>query len=187
MDRKKFLKTVPVIGATGALALTGCSTSTGNDDLDLSADAEILTSAAVREAEAINTYQAAIDLGLLSTQAYVDTASLYRQHHIEHLNIFNDLLQDLDAEPIAIAEQGIADGVNTNGDEEETVLFAMSLEFQAAQAYFTDSFTQLQSEEARLRMGEIFPIEVSHYVTLKAALGRSPAINAATFVGLTAD
>lgn len=186
MDRKSFLKKTPLLGATAALALAGCNTGTGSVDIDLTGDAEILTLAAIREDQAINTYQAVIDSDKFSSQAILETLGLFKDHHSEHLTIFNALLLDLEQNEINSGSQGLSEGFNQNDNEEETLIYTMNLELGAAQAYFIDAFQQLQGLNAKLKMGEIYPIELAHFLSLKEALGRSPIINAATFSEINA-
>jgi rubrerythrin len=187
MDRKKFLKTIPLIGIGGA-GLIGCSTGSGvgsEGSGDLSGDNLILTQAAEREAIAIQTYNAAAQSGIITDQGVLDTAVAYRDHHVEHLELFNDLLLAGDGEQVVLSEFGADSRINNVTDQEEAVVLAMTLEMEAANSYFTSSIRDLQGPTAREIMGSIFPIEVSHFVTLKAALGRNPAINAAVFSDLS--
>lgn len=184
MDRKKFLKSVPVLGAAGGLMLTGCSTGTGNDEIDLSGDAAILTEAAEREAVAIQTYNAAAASGLITSDAVLDTAVLYRDHHTEHLQTFNELIQEAGGNEVILSNFEADERIGGVSNQEEAVLLAMTLEMEAARAYFEQSVATLQGQNARNQMGAIFPVEVAHYTSLKAALGRNPAVNAASFLDL---
>jgi hypothetical protein len=189
MDRKKFLKTIPIIGVAGGLTLSGCSTGTGNDDINLSADAEILTEAAEREAVAIQSYNAAAESGLLTTQAVLDTAVLYRVHHTEHLEIFNELILEAEGQRVELSNFGpdpLVNNLNENSSEADVIRLAMTLELQAARAYFAQSTIELQSPNSRQRMGEIFPVEVAHFVTLNAALGANPNVAGASLSDLVA-
>lgn len=186
MDRKKFLKTIPLLGAAGTLTLAGCSTGTGAGEIDLSGDAQILTEAAEREAVAIQTYNAAAQSGLITDDAVLESAVNYRNHHLEHLDIFNELIEETGNQTVVLENFGPDSRVSGVNDQESVILLAMTLEMEAAQAYFEQAISTLQGQNARQRMGEIFPIEVAHYTSLKAALGRNPAINAATFIELDA-
>ncbi|MBO6524180.1 MAG: ferritin-like domain-containing protein [Balneolaceae bacterium] len=193
MDRKSFLRKVPLLGVGTGLVLTGCSTGTGTDDSGGSDDLTILLEAAEVEAQAIQTYNAAA--GLLSTQAYIDIANLYKSHHEEHLTTFNTLIQTLDGSPINLSDAGPderAGDLGSDPSEADIIHLAMTLELEAADAYFQQSVAQLQGTNAKLRMGEIFPVEVAHFVTLKgaldAALGLSAAnVAGASFVDIKAD
>ena len=188
MDRKAFLKRAPLLGIAGGLGFTAtaCSTTTGTDGgNDVTGDLEILTNAAERECVAIATYTAAA--GVLETQAVLDTAIYYRGHHSEHLEIFNNLIVDLNGEPVIESDYEADPRVADVSSEEDAVLLAMSLEIDAAQSYFQDSFTNLTNNSARQAMGSIYSVEVAHFVTLKAALGQQPNITGATFVELSQD
>ncbi len=188
MDRKRFLKAIPVIGVAGGLTLTGCSTGTGNDDINVSGDVAILMEAAEREAVAIQSYNAAAESGLISTQAVLDSAVLYRDHHTEHLNIFNQLILEAEGQQVELSNFGpdpLVSNLNENSSESDVIRLAMTLELEAARAYFAQSTIELQSPSARQRMGEIFPVEVAHFVTLNAALGENPNIAGASLSALT--
>lgn len=179
MNRKSFLKKVPVIGVTGGFALAGCSTGTGADQADLTGDLAILTQAAEREAIAIQTYT--VTAGLIETQSVLDTAAYYKSHHQEHLELFNELIVDLNGEPILLEQASPDSRVNQASDEESSIKLAMTLELEAAQAYLQDTITNLTSNNAKNLMGSIYAIELSHFVTLNNALGASPNITGATF------
>ena len=57
----------------------------------------------------------------------------------------------------------------------------MTLEMEAAQAYLQDALVNLTSANAKSLMGSIYPVELSHFVTLNTALGAVPNITGATF------
>lgn len=190
MERKKFLKSLPLIGLSGGLLLSACNT-TGSTDLggnenELEGDAFLINDAAEREAIAIQTYTAAAESGLIESQTVLDTAVNYRSHHREHLEEFNNLLVDLDTDPVELTNFSADERVGNVTNQEQAVELAMTLEFEAAEAYFTQLVNQLQQPGPRRLFGNIYPVEVSHFVSLKAVLGRNPAINAALFADLQA-
>lgn len=188
MERRTFLKSIPLIGFAGGASLLACSTGGGVGaavDGDLSGDNLILTQAAEREAISIQTYNGATGSGIITDQGVLNTAVAYRDHHLEHLDLFNELLLAEDGAEINLNEFGADSRLNDVATQEEAVILAMTLEIEAANSYFTSSIRDLQGPIARQTMGSIFPIEVSHFVTLKAALGRNPAINAAVFSNLS--
>ncbi len=187
MNRRNFLKKLPALGAAGGLAIAGCSTGTGNDIEDLSGDLAIVTQAAEREAVAIQTYTAAAESGIITTQAVLDTAVYYRSHHMEHLALFNELVLDLGGNEVSLDSASADDRVGNVSSEEDAVLLAMSLELDAAQAYLEDAVTNLRGNQAKLVMGGIYPVELAHFVTLKAALGQNPNITGATFVEISSE
>lgn len=187
MERKTFLKTIPLLGIGGGVSLISCSTGggVGSDDTgDLTGDNLILNQAAEREAIAIQTYNATAQSGVITNQSILNTAIAYRDHHLEHLELFNNLLLAGDGEEVSLDNFGADQRVNDVSNQEEAVLLAMILEMEAANSYFTSSVRDLQGPSARNTMGSIFPIEVAHYVSLKAAIGRNPAINSAIFTEL---
>ncbi len=182
MNRKTFLKSIPALGIAGGLTLSGCSTGTGVDsNSDLSGDNAILKLAAEREAVAIKTYVTATESGIITSQEILDTALYYKQHHYEHIAIFNNLLEEVGASIINLDDFSADGRVSEVTSEEEAVVLAMTLEMEAAKSYFSNAVLELQSPVAREIMGSIYPIELAHFISLKAALGRNPAINASTF------
>ena len=189
MERKNFLKTLSLAGISGAAFLTACNTtSTGSSGGNpaLEGDAGLIQQAAEREAVAIQTYTGAIDSGLLS-QGVEEVANLYRSHHEAHLVEFNDALISLEGDPILLNNFSADQRISNVTNELEAVELAMTLEREAAQAYVTSLVNDLRNPDPRRIFGDIFPIEVSHFVTLKAALDRSPAINSGFFSELTAE
>lgn len=192
MERRTFLKSIPLLGVGGSISLMACSTGGGvgsQVDGDLSGDNLILTQAAEREATAIQTYNAAAGSGLITNQSVLNTAVAYKDHHLEHLDLFNELLVAGDGAEVNLEDfsfdERLTDPERNIDNQEKVILFAMLLEMEAANSYFTSSIRDLQGPNARQTMGSIFPIEVSHFVTLKAVLGRNPAINSAVFSELT--
>lgn len=188
MERRTFLKSIPLLGIGGGVSLMACSTGGGvgaTDNADLMGDNLILTQAAEREAVAIQTYNAAAESGLITNQGVLNTAVAYRDHHLEHLDLFNELLIAGDSVEVVLSEFGADSRINGVSDQEQAVVLAMTLEMEAANSYFTSSIRDLQGPTAKEIMGSVFPIEVSHFVSLKAALGRAPAINSAVFSELT--
>lgn len=187
MDRKKFLTTIPLLGISSGLLFTACGTEADFDQEDLEGDAILVQNAAEREAIAIQTYTAAAESGLIEDQQTLDTAVLFRSHHREHLVEFNESLSVVGAEPIRTEDFGPDDRIGSVSTEEEAILLAMTLEFEAAEAYFQQLVGQLTGFDPRTLFANIYPVEVSHFITLKTAMGRNPAINSALFQGLTFD
>ena len=179
MNRKSFIKTIPIIGISSGLVVSGCSTGTGAELENNVGDLAILSNAALREATAVQTYDAAA--GLLSTQQILDTSVYYRSHHQEHLDLFNELIDQLDGNPILLDSVSADSRISTANDEESAIKLAMTLEMEAAQAYLQDALVNLTTANAKSLMGSIYPVELSHFVTLNAVLGASPSITGATF------
>ncbi len=187
MNRKSFLRSLPILGITSGVTLIGCSTGAGvgsNSETELTGDNLVLNQAAEREAIAIQTYNAAADSGIITDQTLLNRAGDYKNHHIEHLELFNDLLIQADGDSVSVNDFGPDQRINDVSSEEEAILLAMQLEMEAANSYFTSSIRDLQGPNAKLVMGSIFPIEVAHFVSLKEALGRNPAVNSAVFTSL---
>ncbi len=180
MERKNFLKSLPLIGLGGML-LAGCNTTSsadfGSEETDLEGDARFVQQAAERDAIVIQTYQRAAESGILETQTLIDTATVYMGHHVGHLDKLNSLLSEFGAELVALDDFQADEGVSFLETEAEFIELAMTLEFEAAQAYFSQMVNELEQLETRKLFGNIYPIKLAHFVTLKKALNRSPAVN----------
>ena len=129
MERKTFLKSIPLLGIGGGVSLMACSTGGGvgaTDVEDVTGDNLILTQAAGREAVAIQTYNAAAQSGLITNQDVMNTAVTFRDHHLEHLDLFNELLIAGDGNEVVLSEFGADSRINDVSDQEEAVVLAMT-------------------------------------------------------------
>ena len=106
MKRREFLKksTIAAVPLISGVLTTGCET-VNNPEADgkWTGDFEIMTEAARFEAATILTYQAAIN-GIFESDTNTpdeikQTASLYSNHHAEHLALFNQNFAEHDRFP----------------------------------------------------------------------------------------
>jgi hypothetical protein len=195
MERKKFLKSLPVLGLGGGMLLAGCNTTSSTDigsgENELEGDAQLVFQAAERDAIAVQTYNFAAGSGLLS-QAVLDTATVYVGHHMGHLDAFNSYLSESGEQTVNLDDYSYDERVEANGgpkSEADIIRLAMTLEFEAAEAYFSQMVSQLEQQNTRKLFGNVYPIELAHFVTLKSALNPDSSdkgINAPLFEGLTA-
>lgn len=179
MDRKNFLKSFPLLGAAGGLTLLGCSTGVSANEEDLSGDLLIISNAAEREAIAVNTYTSCAPI--IESSTIKETALLYQSHHNEHFELFNEFILEFGGTPVELEAEGADSRVGRISNQADVISLAMTLEFEAAQAYFLDAVQNLRNARTREVMGSIYPVELVHYVTLKSAIGEDPNISAATF------
>lgn len=189
MQRKDFLKGISAAGITGGLFLSGCSTGAdpGYSENNIDGDSQLIQSAAEREAVAIQTYTAAANAGVIEDRAVLDTAVLFKSHHEQHLDAFNNLLTGLGGSMVYLNDFQADQRISDVGVQSEAIELAMKLEWEAAYAYFTQLISQLQTLNPRALFANIFPVEASHFVALKDALGITPAINSGLFEGLDDD
>ena len=97
------------------------------------------------------------------------------------------MIAELRGEVILLVQANPDSRVDQITDEESAVRLAMTLELEAAQAYLQDAIINLTSNNAKLLMGSIYPVELTHFVTLNAALGASPNISGATFAEIFSE
>jgi hypothetical protein len=172
MQRRDFVRNVglgaiPVIGAT----LVSCeSVNDANNSGNWTADFNIMKEIAGIEAVAINTYQAAIDSGLLST-ANTATAELFKSHHTDHLSAYNAALQEKDWAPVSAVGVPADSRLAAVSSELDALQLALTLEFEAASFYYQKITQDISTWKVRILFANIFPMEMGHVVAFKSALG----------------
>lgn len=182
MERRDFLTKISVAGLGGGLLLNSCETvNDSNDDVNLEADLQLVEDGARFEADGVATYVAAANSGLLTSQAVIDTAILFMNHHKQHLQVLNDILSANNWSIITEDSGSPVPGTENVQTQNDIILLAMDVEFQAANFYFAGATQTLTSPVIRNSFTNILPIEVAHAVTYKTVLGRNPAINSALF------
>jgi hypothetical protein len=160
-DRRRFLTVGGLTLATSAL-LAACGDSGGDEQIPVSGtlpvpaeegvtptttpaqgqetDVTLLRTAQSIEVLAVETYQAAIDSGLVTTPAIADAAQLFQAQHREHAALLAETTTETGGEPYDQANEylftevvepalGVLDG------EEGVVSLALTLENTAAQTY----------------------------------------------------
>ena len=148
-----------------------------------------MTDAAVFEAVTIQTYLAAVDSGILVNAPaelnLTSAAQVYLGHHNEHLAYFNQNFSEHNFPQVSAddhqADSRIA-GVTT---WQEAIQLTLTMEFEAAQFYYSRMNDQLTTQHVRKIFADVFPIEVGHVISYKLALGQSPYIDAGIFQNLT--
>jgi len=188
MRRMDFIKTM----GTGSLLVTAssmfqaCETSTeSSNEGDLQASIQIVTDGANFEAMGIQTYVVAANSGLLTDQAVIDTALLYKSHHEAHLAELNNLLTNFDQPTIDASTAAPAPGTSNVQNQTDILELALDVEFQAATFYFSGIINEVKNTDVRKVFANIMPVEVAHMITYKSVLGRNPAIDADIFENLT--
>jgi rubrerythrin len=196
MQRRDFLTKLPALGlATTAFTtslIQGCTTSPTTNEVTNNAAGDInaLRFVATMEGTAINTYIAALQR--ISTPSFIDAASLFRDHHIEHLSEANRILASLGQPPVRTTV--IDSRFNTQMSETDAVNLAYVLEFEAANGYSnlisgTGTSANYTLTEVRRFFANTAPIEAAHFIALKSVLRNNGnpfiGINAARFDRLT--
>lgn len=136
----------------GAAVLAACGSddagdasgtpSTGGDAGagEASMDLPLARTAASLEKLAVDTYQVAIDSGLVTTMAIADAAKLFQGHHQAHLDALNGAIkgaggQEVTEQNQAVFDALVAPAVGAAKAEADIVQLALDLESAAAQTY----------------------------------------------------
>jgi hypothetical protein len=191
--RRQFFK---VGGATiaGAALLAACgdddeSAVTAPADTDTDTDTEVdadadggnmdivLANTAISlEVLAVNTYQTAIDSGLVTTAAVGDAAKLFQEHHAAHRDALIATVEQAGATPFtetnAVVKSALVDPVlATDGlDEAGIIKVAFDLEKAAAQTYVFAA-TALSTPTLRSTIMTIGGVESRHATILGQVAG----------------
>lgn len=194
-DRRAFLRvgglTVAmsaVIAACGSsddedLPVTGTPPPSVDDDglIDTSQelDVTLLRTAQSIEVLAVDTYQTALDSGLLTTAALADTVRLFQEQHREHAGLLSATTIDAGGTPFDeansyLSEQVVGPMAETLATEEDVLLLAEELENTAAQTYV---FAAEALSTPALRQGimSIGGVEARHLAVLYTVQDLPPA------------
>ncbi|WP_436795575.1 ferritin-like domain-containing protein [Actinospongicola halichondriae] len=177
--RRQFFK---IGGATiaGAALLAAC----GDDDDTASAptsgdgggsnegddpnmDIVLANTAISLEILAIDTYQVAIDSGLVTTQAVADAAGLFQQHHQEHADALKGVVGSgaYDQANAAVKTALVDPAVEAASAEGDIIKLAFDLETAAAQTYVFAAGA-LSTPELRSTIMTIGGVESRHATIL---------------------
>jgi hypothetical protein len=157
---------------------SGSSTTAGEGAGDM--DLALARMAASLEKLAVDTYQTGIDSGLVTTMAIADAATLFQQHHQEHLDALNGAIENAGGETVDEANEAvfkalIEPAVGKAKAEGDIVQIAYDLESAAAQTYAFAGGT-LTVPALRSTIMTIGGIEARHAAILQiAAQGKAPA------------
>ena len=145
-----------------------------NDDAGL--DITLAQTAISLEILAIDTYQAAIDSGLVTTELVGTAAGMFQDHHVQHRGALEGVVSGAGLTPVAEANAAVKtaliDPVLTDPalDEAMIVKLAFDLEAAAAQTYVFAA-TALSTPELRSTIMTIGGVEYRHAAILNAAGG----------------
>lgn len=151
----------------------------GAGEEDGSMDVALARTAASLEKLAIDTYQVAIDSGLVTTMAIADAAMLFQEHHQTHLDALNGVISGAGGEEVteqneAVFKALVEPAVGAATTEADIVMLAYDLESAAAQTY-AFAGGALSVPELRSTIMTIGGIETRHAAVLQvAALAASP-------------
>lgn len=155
--------------ATGGNGATTTTTTAGGDNMDM----PLARTAASLEKLAVDTYQAGIESGLVTTAAIGEAATLFQTHHQAHLDALNGAIKDLGGEEVSEANEAvfkalIEPAVTAAKAEADIVELALDLENAAAQTYAYAGGT-LSVPALRSTIMTIGGIEARHAAVLQVA------------------
>ncbi len=116
---------------------------------------------------AVDTYQVAIDSGLVTTQAVADAAGLFQQHHQEHADALAGVVGDgaYDQANAAVKTALVDPAVEGASSEADIIKLAFDLETAAAQTYVFAAGA-LSTPELRSTIMTIGGVESRHATIL---------------------
>jgi hypothetical protein len=160
----------------------------GEDGGDQNMDLVLARTAASVELLAVDAYQAAIDSGVVTTQAVADAATLFQSHHREHAGALNGAVREAGGEEVTEANAFLMQELVGSADlssELSIVQFARSLEDAAASTYVFAAGA-LTAPELRQAIMSIGGVEARHVTALDLALqalgqGEGPAFEDGAF------
>lgn len=167
------------IAETGT-TLPATTTTGGGTTADT--DLVLLRSASSLEVLAVETYDAAVASGLVTTAAIADAAVLFRDQHDEHARQLQSATEDLGGEPYTdpnpfLKENVVDPGLAGLADENDVVAFALDLETVAAQTYAFAAGV-LSVPELRQAIMAIGGVEARHATILRSVLAQPPVPDA---------
>jgi hypothetical protein len=160
----------------------------GEEGGEQNMDLVLARTAASVELLAVDAYQAAIDSGVVTTQAVADAATLFQSHHREHAGALNGAVREAGGEEVTEANAFLMQELVGSADlssELSIVQFARSLEDAAASTYVFAAGA-LTAPELRQAIMSIGGVEARHVTALDLALqalgqGEGPAFEDGAF------
>ncbi|CAN5662340.1 hypothetical protein BH10ACT2_BH10ACT2_27340 [soil metagenome] len=149
------------------------TTVAGEPNMDL----VLAKTAASLEKLAVDAY--GIAAGLITTPAILAAATMFADHHQQHLDALNGVISGAGATPITEMNQAVYDALvapalETAKTEADAVMLALALEEAAAQTY-AFAGGQLSTPGLRSTIMTIGGVEARHAAVLRmAALAQSP-------------
>lgn len=171
---KKKTAQVPESGTLPTVPATTTTTAPGSAAMDK----VLLRTAQSIEILAIDTYQKAIDSGLLTDNAVKDLAALFQSQHQDHSDALAVAIRTAGSTPVTVANEYLAStvvdkAVSELTDQKSVLVLAREIENVAAQTYTETGgvFTTPALRRSGMSIGEI---EARHVTVLNIALGYSP-------------
>lgn len=166
---------IPVSGSAPTVPLNPTTTAPGSPAQNI----VLVATGQSIELLAVQTYQTAIDSGLLTTPAILDAVRLFQQQHREHGDLLGATMRTLGQAPVTAPNQYLAENVvdpavSELTDETSVVQLALALENLAAATY-VKATPVLTTPELREAIMSIGGVEARHVAVLHGVLGTTPA------------
>jgi hypothetical protein len=196
-DRRSFLKVGGITVAMSAVVAACGSTPSTEDDLPVTGtaptieeddglieasqelDVTLLRTAQSIEVLAVDTYQAALDSGLVTSTVLADTVRLFQEQHGEHAELLGATTIDAGGTPYEepnpyLGENVVGPVLEVLSTEAEVVALAVDVENTAAQTYV---FATEALSTPALRQGimSIGGVEARHLAVLYTVQDLPPA------------
>ena len=170
-------KKTPQVPESGALPPVPSSTTTTAPG-SAATDKVLLQTAQSIEILAIETYQAAIDSGLITDATVKDVAKLFQSQHQDHSDALAEAITSAGGKAVTARNQYLADNVVDKAvaaltDQKSVLVLARDIENLAAQTYVQAGgvFTTPGLRKTGMSIGET---EARHITVLNLALGYAP-------------
>ena len=142
-------------------------------------DEELLRTAQSIEVLAVDTYQKALDSGLVKTNSVKDTFILFQAQHRDHANALDGPIEAAGTRPVTTGNEYLSStvidkAVSELTDEKSVIVLAREVENIAAQTY-TEAGGVLTTSTLRRAAMSVGAIEARHITVFNLALGYSPA------------
>ena len=162
---------VAITGSIPAAPESSTTTAPGSAETDV----VIASTGQSLELLAVDVYQAALDSGLLTTPAIIQTAELFQSQHAEHGDAIGAALVDLGEPEVTepnqyVLTEVVQPGLDALTDEMSVVELALAVENLAASTYVKNA-PVLTIPELRLAVMSIGGVEARHMAVLRGVLG----------------
>jgi hypothetical protein len=152
--------------------------SNGIEQIGQELDVTLLRTSQSVEVLAVQTYQKALDSGIVTTQSLIDTIKLFQQQHDEHAGLIAATTRDAGGEPYdqpnSYLESSVVNkAVSELTDEASVLTLAVELENVAAQTYVYEAEV-LSTPALRQAVMSIGGIEGRHLTVLYTAQQQPP-------------
>ena len=165
-------------GTTSAPASTMAPATSATTAMQPDQDLVLARTAASLEKLAVDTYGQAA--ALLTTPAVIEAATMFADHHQQHLDALNAVVTGAGGAAVTEMNQAVFDALvkpalDQASTEVDALMLAVALEEAAAQTY-AFAGGALSTPELRSTIMTIGGVEARHAATLRmAALGQAPA------------